>query len=119
MFDSARRMGIVPGFPRGRSLTDPQKREQRPPHDEAHDLEIQARPPHGREYLGTQQEPHQQKRSMARASTASAIAQELSDYGTQLQAKQKLKGYYGNITERQFRRYYDEASRTTGDTGEK
>jgi len=42
----------------------------------------------------------------------------LSDYGTQLQAKQKLKGYYGNITERQFRKYYQEASRRPGDTGE-
>jgi small subunit ribosomal protein S4 len=45
-------------------------------------------------------------------------SRKLSDYGTQLRAKQKLKGYYGNITERQFRRYYDEASRKTGDTGE-
>jgi len=45
-------------------------------------------------------------------------AKKLSDYGTQLQAKQKLKGYYGNITERQFRRYYQEASRRQGDTGE-
>src|SRR3954468_3374876 len=42
----------------------------------------------------------------------------LSAYGTQLHAKQKLKGYYGNITERQFRRYYEEAARKTGDTGE-
>ena len=41
-----------------------------------------------------------------------------SDYGIQLAAKQKLKGYYGNITERQFRRYYDEAIRRRGDTGE-
>src|ERR1700676_1471325 len=41
-----------------------------------------------------------------------------SDYGTQLMAKQKLKGYYGNIGERQFRRYYDEASRRKGDTSE-
>ena len=41
-----------------------------------------------------------------------------SDFGTQLQAKQKLKGHYGNITERQFRRYYDAASRRRGDTGE-
>ena len=38
-------------------------------------------------------------------------SRKLSDYGTQLHAKQKLKGYYGNITERQFRRYYEEASR--------
>ncbi|HVJ53139.1 MAG TPA: 30S ribosomal protein S4 [Aliidongia sp.] len=41
-----------------------------------------------------------------------------SDYGTQLMAKQKLKGYYGNIGERQFRRLYDEAVRRRGDTGE-
>jgi small subunit ribosomal protein S4 len=45
-------------------------------------------------------------------------SRKLSDYGTQLHAKQKLKGYYANITERQFRGYYEEASRKTGDTGE-
>ena len=42
----------------------------------------------------------------------------LSDFGLQLQAKQKLKGYYGNITERQFRKIYTEAARRRGDTGE-
>jgi small subunit ribosomal protein S4 len=42
----------------------------------------------------------------------------LSDYGLQLRAKQKLKGYYGNIGERQFRRYYQDAVRRRGDTGE-
>ncbi|CAK0747965.1 30S ribosomal protein S4 [Azospirillaceae bacterium] len=41
-----------------------------------------------------------------------------SDFGTQLMAKQKLKGYYGNIGERQFRRLYAEAVRRRGDTGE-
>ena len=41
-----------------------------------------------------------------------------SDFGTQLQAKQRLKGVYGNITERQFRRYFQEAARRRGDTGE-
>ncbi len=41
-----------------------------------------------------------------------------SDYGIQLAAKQKLKGYYANIGERQFRRYYEEAMRRRGDTGE-
>ncbi len=41
-----------------------------------------------------------------------------SDFGIQLQAKQKLKGYYGSIGERQFRRYYQEASRRRGDTGQ-
>ncbi len=41
-----------------------------------------------------------------------------SDYGLQLMAKQKLKGYYGNISEKQFRRYYQEAIRRRGDTSE-
>jgi small subunit ribosomal protein S4 len=41
-----------------------------------------------------------------------------SDFGTQLLAKQKLKGYYGNISERQFRRYYAESVRRKGDTSE-
>lgn len=41
-----------------------------------------------------------------------------TDFGTQLMAKQKLKGYYGNIGEKQFRKYYDEAVRRRGDTGE-
>jgi len=42
----------------------------------------------------------------------------LSDFGIQLRAKQKLKGYYGDITEKQFRRIYREAERMRGDTGE-
>jgi len=41
-----------------------------------------------------------------------------SDFGLQLMAKQKLKGYYGNISEKQFRRYYAEAVRRKGDTSE-
>ena len=41
-----------------------------------------------------------------------------SDYGVQLMAKQKLKGYYGNISERQFRKYYAEALRRKGDNSE-
>jgi small subunit ribosomal protein S4 len=41
-----------------------------------------------------------------------------SDFGTQLMAKQKLKGYYGNIGERQFRRLFAEAARRKGDTSE-
>ncbi len=41
-----------------------------------------------------------------------------TDFGTQLMAKQKLKGYYGSIGERQFRKYYQEAARRKGDTGE-
>ena len=42
----------------------------------------------------------------------------LSDFGTQLKAKQKLKGYYGNISEKQFRKYYEEAIRMKGDSGD-
>src|SRR6201986_177884 len=42
----------------------------------------------------------------------------MSDYGTQLKAKQKLKGYYGSISERQFRKYYAEAIRMRGDSGD-
>jgi small subunit ribosomal protein S4 len=42
----------------------------------------------------------------------------LSDFGIQLRAKQKLKGYYANISERQFRGIYAEASRMTGDSSE-
>ena len=41
-----------------------------------------------------------------------------SDFGTQLQAKQKLKGYYGNIGEKKFHRYYEDAERVKGDTSE-
>jgi small subunit ribosomal protein S4 len=41
----------------------------------------------------------------------------LSDYGVQLRAKQKLKGYYANMSERRFRGVYEEARRLKGDTG--
>ena len=41
-----------------------------------------------------------------------------TDYGVQLLAKQKLKGYYGNLTERQFRRVYQKASQMKGDTSQ-
>ena len=41
----------------------------------------------------------------------------LSDFGVQLRAKQKLKGYYGNISEKQFRGIYHEAIRLKGDSG--
>ena len=42
----------------------------------------------------------------------------LSDFGQQLRAKQKLKGYYANITERQFRKIYATATRLKGSTSE-
>jgi len=42
----------------------------------------------------------------------------MSDFGLQLRAKQKLKGYYGDVTEKQFKRTYTEASKMKGDTGQ-
>ncbi|MDG2530754.1 30S ribosomal protein S4 [Caulobacter endophyticus] len=44
--------------------------------------------------------------------------QKVSDFGLQLRAKQKLKGYYGNLTEKQFARTYEEAARRKGNTSE-
>jgi small subunit ribosomal protein S4 len=41
-----------------------------------------------------------------------------SDYGLQLKAKQKLKGYYGEVTEKQFKKQYTEAARMKGDTSQ-
>src|SRR5688500_13670557 len=42
----------------------------------------------------------------------------LSDFGLQLRAKQKLKGHYGDVSEKQFRKTYEEADRRRGDTSE-
>ena len=42
----------------------------------------------------------------------------VSDFGIQLRAKQKLKGYYGDITEKQFKRSYEDAAKMKGDTGQ-
>jgi small subunit ribosomal protein S4 len=42
----------------------------------------------------------------------------VSDYGLQLKAKQKLKGYYGEVTEKQFKKQYVEAARMKGDTSQ-
>jgi small subunit ribosomal protein S4 len=42
----------------------------------------------------------------------------VSDFGIQLRAKQKLRGYYGDVTEKQFKRTYQEASSMKGDTGQ-
>ncbi len=58
------------------------------------------------------------KRSYAPGQHGIARKKKTSDYGTQLREKQKLKGYYGNINEAQFRKIYAEAVRRKGDTGE-
>ena len=49
---------------------------------------------------------------------AMGIRKKQSDYGNQLFAKQKLKFYYGDLTEKQFRRIYTKASNTKGDTSQ-
>jgi len=48
----------------------------------------------------------------------SASKKKPSNYGIQLEAKQKLKSYYGNINERQFRNIYKKAIMKKGDTAE-
>ncbi len=58
------------------------------------------------------------KRAYAPGQHGIAKRKKTSDYGTQLREKQKLRGYYGNITERQFRGIYKEAARRRGDSGE-
>jgi small subunit ribosomal protein S4 len=58
------------------------------------------------------------KRSYAPGQHGIARKKKTSNYGTQLREKQKLRSYYGNITERQFRKIYAEAVRRKGDTGE-
>ena len=47
-----------------------------------------------------------------------SLSRRRTDYGVQLAAKQKLKRYYGDITEKQFKKAYLEAVRRKGDTGE-
>jgi small subunit ribosomal protein S4 len=58
------------------------------------------------------------KRDYPPGQHAQARRRKPSDYGIQLAAKQKLRGYYGNITEKQFRRTYNEAVKVKGDTTE-
>jgi small subunit ribosomal protein S4 len=58
------------------------------------------------------------RRSYAPGQHGATRRRKASDFGTQLMEKQKLKGYYGNISEKQFRRIYTEAVRRKGDTGE-
>jgi len=58
------------------------------------------------------------KRSYAPGQHGATRRRKGSDFGNQLMAKQKLKGYYGSITESQFRRIYQEAARRKGDTSE-
>ena len=55
---------------------------------------------------------------MVPASTASAARARCRDFGIQLRAKQKLKGYYGDVTEKQFKQTFQHASRMKGDASQ-
>ena len=86
---------------------------------EAHQRQVQARPPHGREHLGSPEVARSTSANTAPASTASAARARSRDFGIQLRAKQKLKGYYGDVTEKQFKQHLSpRPPRMKGDTGQ-
>jgi len=67
---------------------------------------------------GRPKSPFNQRNSRPGQHGAMGQRRKLSDYGIQLFAKQKLRFYYGDLTEKQFRKIYDKASRIKGDTSE-
>jgi small subunit ribosomal protein S4 len=67
---------------------------------------------------GRPKSPFNKRTSRPGQHGATGHRRKLSDYGTQLFAKQKLRFYYGDLTEKQFRRIYDKASNIKGDTSE-
>ena len=72
--------------------------------DQAPRCEIQTRPPHGREHLGPPKSPVN-RREYGPGQHGQRRKGKLSDYGVQLRAKQKLKGYYANISEKSVPRH--------------
>lgn len=71
----------------------------------------------GQNLWGTSKSPTN-KRESGPGQHGARRKNKISDFGIQLRAKQTLKGYYGNINERQFRKIFAEANRLRGDTGE-
>ena len=67
---------------------------------------------------GRPKSPFNKRNSRPGQHGAMGQRKKLSDYGNQLFAKQKLRFYYGDLTEKQFRRIYDKASSTRGDTSQ-
>ena len=67
---------------------------------------------------GRPKSPFNKRTSRPGQHGATGYRRKLSDYGTQLFAKQKLRFYYGDLTEKQFRRIFDKASNIKGDTSE-
>ena len=67
---------------------------------------------------GRPKSPFNKRQSRPGQHGATGQRRKLSDYGNQLFAKQKLRFYYGDLTEKQFRRIFDKASNTKGDTSQ-
>ena len=67
---------------------------------------------------GRPKSPYNNRNSRPGQHGADGHRRRLSDYGNQLFAKQKLKFYYGDLTEKQFRRIYNKASNIKGDTSQ-
>jgi len=67
---------------------------------------------------GRPKSPFNKRQSRPGQHGATGQRRKLSDYGNQLFAKQKLSFYYGDLTEKQFRRIFDKASNTKGDTSQ-
>ena len=67
---------------------------------------------------GRPKSPFNKRNSKPGQHGAMGQRRKLSDYGTQLFAKQKLRFYYGDLTEKQFRKIYDKASNIRGDTSQ-
>ena len=67
---------------------------------------------------GRPKSPYNNRNSRPGQHGADGHRRRLSDYGNQLFAKQKLKFYYGDLTEKQFRRIFDKASNIRGDTSQ-
>ena len=67
---------------------------------------------------GRPKSPYNKRNSRPGQHGAMGQRKKMSDYGNQLFAKQKLRFYYGDLTEKQFRRIYNKASSTRGDTSQ-
>ena len=67
---------------------------------------------------GRPKSPYNRRNSRPGQHGSQRQKRKLSDYGIQLFAKQKMRFYYGDITEKQFRRIYEKASNKKGDTGQ-
>ena len=84
--------------------------------EQANQVEVQAQPAPLVRTCGAVQKPRQQPPNTGRANTGSGGANRRLRHPAHGQAK--LRGYYGNITEKQFRNIFAEASRRAGDTSE-